>query len=289
MLTWVLGEVIITDYPGAIASTAPNTLTLAFRATPLLHPACRRHPARRRYADAGRAADALADAGRIAGRVEDAGKAADALADAGRTLNRVDDTGRIAVRVNEAEKAADALTDARRTAGAGQTAEQTADALTDARRTAGAGQTAEQTADALTDARRTAGAGQTAEQTADAGQTLNRADDVGRNDPERRRGSGASLNDPIPQYARDVADYAVNHNGNSPPGYVGNRTFRNDGRNNGAVLPRTDSVGNPITYKEYDVHLYRRGVNRGAERVVIGSDGSKYYTNDHYRTFTKFE
>ena len=269
MLTWVLGEVIITDYPGAIASTAPNTLTLAFRATPLLHPACRRHPARRRYADAGRAADALADAGRIAGRVEDAGKAADALADAGRTLNRVDDTGRIAVRVNEAEKAADALTDARRTAGAGQTAEQTADALTDARRTAGAGQTAEQTAD--------------------AGQTLNRADDVGRNDPERRRGSGASLNDPIPQYARDVADYAVNHNGNSPPGYVGNRTFRNDGRNNGAVLPRTDSVGNPITYKEYDVHLYRRGVNRGAERVVIGSDGSKYYTNDHYRTFTKFE
>ena len=67
MLTWVLGEVIITDCPGAIASTAPNTLTLAFCATPLLHPACRRHPARRRYADAGRAADALTDAGRTAG------------------------------------------------------------------------------------------------------------------------------------------------------------------------------------------------------------------------------
>ena len=34
--------------------------------------------------------------------------------------------------------------------------------------------------------------------------------------------------------------------------------------------------------------LERSGVNRGAERIVKGSDGSTQYTGDHYRTFTKF-
>jgi guanyl-specific ribonuclease Sa len=50
-----------------------------------------------------------------------------------------------------------------------------------------------------------------------------------------------------------------------------------------------DADGNPIAYKEYDVNPYQKGVNRGAERVVIGSDGSKYYTNDHYKSFNKFD
>jgi guanyl-specific ribonuclease Sa len=47
-------------------------------------------------------------------------------------------------------------------------------------------------------------------------------------------------------------------------------------------LPKTDSNGNPINYKEYDVNPYQKGVNRGTERIVIGSDGKAYYTNDHY-------
>jgi guanyl-specific ribonuclease Sa len=62
----------------------------------------------------------------------------------------------------------------------------------------------------------------------------------------------------------------------------------NDGRGGGQVLPRFDPKGNPITYREYDVNPYTPGVNRGAERIVIGSDGSKYYTGDHYRTFVRF-
>ncbi|MBK6871584.1 MAG: hypothetical protein IPK24_17880 [Kineosporiaceae bacterium] len=34
-----------------------------------------------------------------------------------------------------------------------------------------------------------------------------------------------------------------------------------------------------------DVNPYTKGVDRGTERIVTGSDGSAYRTNDHYDTF----
>lgn len=37
------------------------------------------------------------------------------------------------------------------------------------------------------------------------------------------------------------------------------------------------------------VNPYVKGQNRGTERIVTGDDGSVWYTNDHYRTFTKIE
>ena len=61
----------------------------------------------------------------------------------------------------------------------------------------------------------------------------------------------------------------------------------NDGRGGGQVLPTTTPNGTPITYREYDVHPYTPGVNRGPERLVVGSDGRAYYTGDHYGTFTE--
>ena len=90
---------------------------------------------------------------------------------------------------------------------------------------------------------------------------------------------------PIPQKARDTVAH-VRQTGKAPPGHKGGRTFKNDGRGGGQVLPTVDQHGNPITYKEYDVNAYQQGVNRGAERVVIGSDGRAYYTSNHYTTFT---
>jgi guanyl-specific ribonuclease Sa len=53
------------------------------------------------------------------------------------------------------------------------------------------------------------------------------------------------------------------------------------------VLPQTTPGGDPITYQEWDVNPYQKGVNRGAERLVTGSDGSAWYTNDHYSTFVQ--
>lgn len=90
----------------------------------------------------------------------------------------------------------------------------------------------------------------------------------------------ASANE-VPESAQKVLDYVETHEGEAPPGYIGGRTFGNyEGR-----LPPSDSDGNPITYQEYDVNPYEQGVNRGSERIVVGSDGSAYYTNDHYTTF----
>ena len=57
----------------------------------------------------------------------------------------------------------------------------------------------------------------------------------------------------------------------------------------GQVLPTADANNNPITYREYDIHPKVKGQNRAAERVVIGSNGKSYYTNDHYKTFTEIK
>jgi RHS repeat-associated protein len=81
----------------------------------------------------------------------------------------------------------------------------------------------------------------------------------------------------------DVLGYVDSHGGEPPPGYVGGRTFENAE----GGLPASDSDGNPITYREYDVHPGEPGPNRGVERIVVGSDGSAYFTNDHYTTFTR--
>jgi hypothetical protein len=84
----------------------------------------------------------------------------------------------------------------------------------------------------------------------------------------------------------NVIEYAKNHSGATQRGYKGGRAFLNSGSDGGEVLPRVDENGADITYREYDIHPYTKGVNRGTERVVVGSDGKAYYTKDHYKTFT---
>jgi guanyl-specific ribonuclease Sa len=90
----------------------------------------------------------------------------------------------------------------------------------------------------------------------------------------------------IPQSARAVLNQ-VDESGGPLSGYKGGSTFANDGRAGGQVLPQTTPGGDPITYQEWDVNPYQKGVNRGAERLVTGSDGSAWYTNDHYSTFVQ--
>ncbi|MEW1740802.1 ribonuclease domain-containing protein [Nocardia beijingensis] len=57
--------------------------------------------------------------------------------------------------------------------------------------------------------------------------------------------------------------------------------------NRGGDLPATDGSGKPITYQEWDVNPKQSGRSRDAERIVTGSDGSAWYTGDHYKTFTR--
>jgi len=90
-----------------------------------------------------------------------------------------------------------------------------------------------------------------------------------------------------PENAWSVLDRVVAKK--SPfPGYKGGGGFANDGREGSQILPRSTSGGDAITYQEWDVNPYVKGVDRGDERIVTGSDGSAYYTSDHYKWFTQF-
>lgn len=67
------------------------------------------------------------------------------------------------------------------------------------------------------------------------------------------------------------------------PGTKGGVPFGNrEGR-----LPAADSAGKRIEYREWDVNPKEPGQSRDAERIVTGSDGSAWYTGDHYDTFTR--
>lgn len=88
----------------------------------------------------------------------------------------------------------------------------------------------------------------------------------------------------IPQKATNTLNIIRQTNA-APKGYKGGRVFANDGRGGGQVLPKCDPTGQSITYREFDVNPFQKGGNRGAERIVIGSDGKAYFTNDHYGTF----
>jgi guanyl-specific ribonuclease Sa len=83
-----------------------------------------------------------------------------------------------------------------------------------------------------------------------------------------------------------VVDYVLAR-GEPPADHVGGRDYRNLGLDGGEVLPRFDAQGRLIRYREWDVNRRMPGRNRGAERLVTGSDGRVYYTNDHYATFRR--
>jgi len=86
----------------------------------------------------------------------------------------------------------------------------------------------------------------------------------------------------IPQKVYDVLAY-VRANKRAMDGYVGGRRFGNFENH----LPRSDTDGKPIQYQEWDVNPKVKGRNRGTERLVTGSDGRAWFTNDHYNTFTE--
>ncbi|WP_069165780.1 ribonuclease domain-containing protein [Nocardia altamirensis] len=70
---------------------------------------------------------------------------------------------------------------------------------------------------------------------------------------------------------------------NDGSGTKGGGTWSNrEGR-----LPRTDSTGRPMAYREWDVNIKKPGQSRDAERIVTGNERTAWYTGDHYGTFTQ--
>ncbi|MFN8280952.1 MAG: ribonuclease domain-containing protein [Saprospiraceae bacterium] len=90
------------------------------------------------------------------------------------------------------------------------------------------------------------------------------------------------LKDTIPRYAEATLNYIL-QNGKAPEGYVGGRIFSNREKR----LVNYNASGQRISYQEWDVHPKSKLVHRGAERLITGSDGSAYFTSDHYKTFIK--
>jgi guanyl-specific ribonuclease Sa len=104
--------------------------------------------------------------------------------------------------------------------------------------------------------------------------------------PNLERDRAATLPPEVPRKVVTVLKHIDEHQ-TAPPGYEGGRTFLNLGRDGEQALPRKDGQGKAIRYHEWDVNPRIPGKNRGPERLVTGSDGSAFYTTDHYRTYIK--
>jgi ribonuclease T1 len=89
-------------------------------------------------------------------------------------------------------------------------------------------------------------------------------------------------NTKIPQKVYEVLSY-IRANKEAPEGYVGGRKFKNLEQQ----LPKTDNTSRRINYQEWDVNPKQQGRNRGSERLVTGSDGRAWFTNNHYRSFVE--
>jgi len=78
--------------------------------------------------------------------------------------------------------------------------------------------------------------------------------------------------------------------GKNGPTNAGAR-FDNDGRFGGEILPEYEADGvTKIRYKEFDINKADPVTNfRDNKRFVRGSDGSIYYTDDHYMTFRRIK
>ena len=88
----------------------------------------------------------------------------------------------------------------------------------------------------------------------------------------------------IPQKVYEVLKY-IKENGTAPDGYVGGRKFGNYEKQ----LPQKNENGRRINYQEWDVNPKKQGRNRGAERLVTGSNSKAYFTKNHYKSFIEIE
>lgn len=84
----------------------------------------------------------------------------------------------------------------------------------------------------------------------------------------------------IPNYVIEVYEYVTTHD-EAPDGYVGGRIFQNREKK----LPKSTPDNQKIKYQEWDVFPHLKGKNRGAERLITGSNRTAYYTKDHYKNF----
>lgn len=103
--------------------------------------------------------------------------------------------------------------------------------------------------------------------------------------------SGSILKKKIQEFSENVRNAYKKY---KESGWKGNYSGQSSGtkagkkyRNSDNQLPSVDYNGRNIEYYEFDVNDKLPNTNRDSERFVYGSDGSVFYTSDHYQTFTE--
>jgi guanyl-specific ribonuclease Sa len=122
-----------------------------------------------------------------------------------------------------------------------------------------------------------------------------KADDAAKVKPKR-----AGIKGVIPDKVKELVE-KLKRSEDLPPNHYNSKGAAFHNREN--RLPNVDSNGNRITYREYDANPSLPDTGRGPgkvfpgpdgkpyrrvdspERIVKGSDGKIYYTDDHYITF----
>ena len=94
----------------------------------------------------------------------------------------------------------------------------------------------------------------------------------------------------LPENVQDAfAKYEQNDWKGNVPGQTAGTKAGKTYHNQSGSLPSQDIDGTPIVYREFDVNNKAPGQGRDAQRFLVGSDGSIYYTNDHYIRFVKIK
>lgn len=98
--------------------------------------------------------------------------------------------------------------------------------------------------------------------------------------------------DDLPEHARemyekyDAAGWRGNVSGQAQGTRAG-KEYQNNGQDGSVRLPEGEADGEKIIYREFDINDKVPGQSRDGERFLKGTDGSVYYTNDHYHSVIK--
>ena len=101
---------------------------------------------------------------------------------------------------------------------------------------------------------------------------------------EETEGEFWDCREKVPEEARKVLEIIKKRNGSPPKGYKGGKVYENE-----PVIPGAQKLPEGVTYKEYDIYPKIKGEIRSEERLVIGDDGSVWYTQNHYHSFIRIE
>jgi guanyl-specific ribonuclease Sa len=67
------------------------------------------------------------------------------------------------------------------------------------------------------------------------------------------------------------------------------KKYENDGRSGSERLPEQDKSGKQISYMEYTINPRPQGGSLDSKRLVGGSDGTMYYTDSHFKSFSRIK